>query len=74
MTTAVAPEGAEKDQHGFETMTLAANDETLVEPYMVTGAERAWLDAYHARVREALTPLVDADTARWLETATRPLG
>jgi Xaa-Pro aminopeptidase len=36
--------------------------------------EIAWLDAYHARVREIITPLVDADTARWLEAATAPLG
>ena len=74
VTPAAAPEGAEKDLLGFETLTLAPIDVTLVEPSLVSGAERAWLDAYHARVREALTPLVDADTARWLETATRPLG
>ena len=74
VTPAEAPEGAEKDLLGFETLTLAPIDVTLVEPSLVTGAERAWLDAYHARVREALTPLVDADTARWLETATRQLG
>ena len=74
VTPAEAPEGAEKDLLGFETLTLAPIDLTVVEPSLVTGAERAWLDAYHARVREALTPLVDADTARWLETATRPLG
>ena len=36
--------------------------------------EIAWLDDYHREVREALAPLVDADTADWLEQATRPLG
>jgi len=36
--------------------------------------ETAWLDAYHARVRETLTPLVDAETARWLAAATQPIG
>ena len=30
--------------------------------------------AYHARVREALAPLLDAPTRDWLETATAPLG
>ena len=74
VTPAEAPEGAEKDLLGFETLTLVPIDVTLVEASLVTGAERAWLDTYHARVRKALTPLVDADTARWLETATRPLG
>ncbi|HEX6103602.1 MAG TPA: M24 family metallopeptidase C-terminal domain-containing protein, partial [Alphaproteobacteria bacterium] len=35
--------------------------------------ERAWLDAYHARVRVELTPLVDAETAAWLAEVTRPI-
>ncbi len=74
VTPAEAPEGAEKELLGFETLTLAPIDATLVEPALVSEAERAWLDAYHARVRETLSPLVDADTAAWLETATRPLG
>jgi Xaa-Pro aminopeptidase len=37
-----------------------------------TGAEIAWVDAYHARVREVLGPLVD-DTALWLAAATQPI-
>jgi Xaa-Pro aminopeptidase len=35
--------------------------------------EVAWLDAYHATVRQNLSPLVDAGTKGWLEEATRPL-
>ena len=30
---------------------------------MLDDEEIAWLDAYHARVRDTLTPLVDPDTA-----------
>jgi len=41
---------------------------------LLDAEEIAWLDAYHARVRETLTPLVDQDTARWLAEATQPLG
>jgi Xaa-Pro aminopeptidase len=33
--------------------------------------EIKWLDAYHARVRRVLSPLVDAATRRWLNGATR---
>jgi Xaa-Pro aminopeptidase len=33
-----------------------------------------WLDAYHTRVRETLTRLVDPDTTRWLAEATPTLG
>lgn len=65
--------GADKPMLGFETLTRAPIDLTLVEPALMTAAEIAWLDAYHAEVREVLTPLVDADTAAWLVEATRPL-
>ena len=34
----------------------------------------AWLDAYHARVRSELSPLLDAETSAWLARATAPLG
>ena len=64
----------EKTMYGFETLTLAPIDLALVEPGLLSADEIAWLDAYHARVREALAPLVDAETAAWLEEATRPLG
>ena len=37
------------------------------------GTERDWLNAYHARVRETLSPLVDEDTKAWLATATRAI-
>ena len=39
---------------------------------LLTDAEIAWLDAYHARVREAIAPKVDPETAAWLTQATRP--
>lgn len=57
----------------FETLTLAPIDLTLVEPGLLTAAEIAWLNAYHARVREALLPHLDAGTADWLTAATTPL-
>ena len=54
--------------------TLAPIDRTLVEPDLLTPAERAWLDGYHARVREAISPKVDREAAAWLAEATRPLA
>ena len=65
---------AEREMLGFETLTLAPIDLHLVESGLLDAAETAWLDAYHARVRDALSPLVDAETAAWLETATQPLA
>jgi Xaa-Pro aminopeptidase len=67
------PEGAEKPLDAFETLTLAPIDRRLIEVKMLTAKERAWVDAYHARVRQEISPLVDAPTKAWLEAATRPL-
>jgi len=53
---------------------LAPIDLDLVEPDLMTAEEIDWLDAYHARVRATIRPLVDHETARWLEQATRPLA
>jgi Xaa-Pro aminopeptidase len=68
-----AAAGAEREMLGFETLTLAPIDRTLIEPSLLDEEEIAWLDAYHARVRETLTPLVDADTVAWLAAATQPI-
>ncbi|HEY1299837.1 MAG TPA: aminopeptidase P family protein [Stellaceae bacterium] len=65
---------AEREMLGFETLTLAPIDRSLIEPDLLDRDEIAWLDAYHRRVRDTLTPLVDADTANWLAEATRPLA
>ncbi len=71
---AAAVAGAEKPLNAFETLTLAPIDARLVEPKLLTPDEIAWLDAYHARVREALAPLLDAPTREWLIAATTRLA
>ncbi|MFV8783777.1 aminopeptidase P family protein [Microbulbifer sp. SA54] len=57
----------------FEELTLAPIDHQLIEPGLLSPAERQWLDDYHQKVRETLTPLVDDKTRTWLASATRPL-
>jgi Xaa-Pro aminopeptidase len=74
VTDAEAVAGAEKPLNAFETLTLAPIDRRLIEPALLTEAEIAWLNAYHARVRDALTPLIDPYTAAWLSEATAPLA
>jgi Xaa-Pro aminopeptidase len=71
---APAPAGAEKPLNAFETLTLAPIDVRLIEPRLLTAEEIAWIDAYHAGVRDTLAPLVDAETRSWLEKARRPVG
>lgn len=67
------PEGGEHELLGFETLTLAPIDRTLIDVRLLDAAEVAWVDSYHARVREALAPLVDAATLAWLDEMTQPL-
>ncbi len=67
------PEGGDKPMLGFETLTKAPIDRALVEPALMTADEIAWFDSYHAKVRETLTPLLDAESAAWLAMVTRPL-
>ena len=66
--------GAERPMLCFETLTRAPIDVTLVELSLLSEVEIAWLDGYHAEVRAALMPLLDNETARWLDSATRPLA
>ena len=67
-------EGAEKPLLEFETITLAPIDLNMVEAKILSDNEKAWLNAYHARVRETLSPLVDAETKAWLATATAAIA
>jgi Xaa-Pro aminopeptidase len=74
VTEAAPVADAERSLNAFETLTLAPIDLRLVAPAMMTEAEIAWLNSYHARVRETLSSLVDAETRAWLEQATRPIA
>ncbi|MBL8835222.1 MAG: M24 family metallopeptidase, partial [Alphaproteobacteria bacterium] len=65
--------GAERKLLGFETLTLAPIDVALVEPSLLSPRERDWFNAYHARVCDSLTPLLDEATASWLARVTRPV-
>jgi len=65
---------AEKPPNAFETLTLAPIDRRLIETALLTPEEAAWLDAYHARVRDTLAPIVDAQTRDWLIGACAPLA
>ncbi len=65
--------GAERPMLGFETLSFAPIDLALVEPGLMTAEETAWLDAYHARVREVVGPQVEPAVRAWLDAATAPL-
>ena len=62
-----------KDLLEFETLTYVPIDRRLILPDLLTGPERDWLDAYHAKCRARLASLVEGAARDWLERATAPL-
>jgi Xaa-Pro aminopeptidase len=65
--------GARKAFLEFEVLTLAPYDRALIEVALLSPAERAQVDAYHARVLAEIGPLLDAPTRDWLARACAPL-
>ena len=66
--------GGNRPMLGFETLTLCPIDKRLILEDLLDQAETEWLNDYHARVREELSPLLADDQERqWLERATEPL-
>ncbi len=57
----------------FEPLTLFPFDLRLFQTEIMTPEEIQWVNDYHARVREALTPLLSPDEAAWLADKTREL-
>ena len=59
---------------GFETLTLVPLDARLIDVSLLSPEERAWVDAYHARIwREMGSSHLSENDCAWLEAATRPL-
>jgi hypothetical protein len=44
-----------------------------VELNLLSEQEKQWLDEYHLKVRETLSPRVDSDARPWLFEATAPI-
>ena len=65
--------GAEKAMLGFETLTFAPIDRTLVEASMLSADERAWLNSYHDKVLRLVGPQVEPEAAAWLRLQCQPL-
>ncbi|WP_454690990.1 aminopeptidase P family protein [Achromobacter aloeverae] len=57
----------------FETLTLCPIDTRCIDRALLAADEAAWLDAYHAEVRERLLPHVEGAARDWLVQATEPL-
>jgi Xaa-Pro aminopeptidase len=54
----------------FETLTLCPIDTRCLDHALLRGDERAWLNDYHATVRQRLAPHLAGDALAWLHTRT----
>ncbi|TLG85761.1 aminopeptidase P family protein, partial [Pseudomonas edaphica] len=54
----------------FETLTLCPIDTRCLQPSLLTADEREWFNAYHAEVRERLSPLLSGAALEWLQVRT----
>lgn len=58
----------------LDPLTLVPFDRNLIAVELLSAHERAWIDAYHVHVREAVLPdLIDPRERVWLEVSTAPL-
>lgn len=57
----------------FETMTLFPFDLTLFETEIMTDEEIEWLNNYHRKVYNRLSPLLNEEEQNWLKEKTKTL-
>ena len=71
---AATPEGTTFGEFlEFETLTLCPIDTRCIQRSLLRDDEVAWLNAYHATVRERLAPRVAGDALAWLTARTQPI-
>lgn len=57
----------------FESLTRCPIDIRNINVDMLTRPELAWLNDYHQKVWNDISPLVEGDVKEWLKNATQPL-
>lgn len=57
----------------FEALTLAPIDTAPIVLEMLSTEEREWLNNYHRRVYESLSPYLEGNEKEWLRKATLPI-
>lgn len=57
----------------FDQFTMAPINTTLIIPSLMTSQDIQWLNDYHVRVRDLISPLVSPSAKDWLLKATEPI-
>ncbi|QOV29860.1 aminopeptidase P family protein [Vibrio diabolicus] len=58
----------------FESLTRCPIDKRNINVDMLTRPELAWLNDYHQKVWDEISPLVEGDVKKWLRQATLPVA
>ncbi|PML54367.1 aminopeptidase P family protein [Vibrio lentus] len=58
----------------FESLTRCPIDKRNINVDLLTRPELAWLNDYHQKVWNDVSPLVEGDTLEWLRQSTTPLA
>ncbi|MCH5248151.1 MAG: aminopeptidase P family protein [Muribaculaceae bacterium] len=58
----------------FETMTLFPFDLNLIDTTLLNDDEVEWINAYHKRVFDILSPGLDTETKEWLKIKTQQIS
>ena len=67
------PGGDDRKMLDFETLTWVPLDRRLIDPDLLSGPERIWVDAYHAEVLAKIGPKVEGVVLAWLTAACAAL-
>lgn len=57
----------------FEPLTYVPIDKRLINKYLLSRQEQAWLNDYHRQVADKLSPLLAQEDLTWLRQACTPL-
>ncbi|RAJ27120.1 aminopeptidase P family protein [Pedobacter cryoconitis] len=59
--------------YGFETLTIAPINTTIVKKELLDQSQIDWLNNYHADVFEKLSPRLNQEESNWLKEATKAI-
>jgi len=57
----------------FDTITYCPYDTNLIDASLLTNEEKQWINSYHKRVFELISPKTSAEVLAWLKEKTEPI-